>query len=77
MKIKAFKRCSTGAILTEVEWHGKSLTPVVREQGGRLHIILRHQNVTSRFWFTAAQQAAYVKFVDSKRYSVTFEGGLE
>ena len=77
MKIKSFKRCSTGAILTEVEWHGKSLAPVVREQGGRLHIILRHQNVTSRFWFTAAQQEKYMQFVDSKRTSDTFEEGLE
>lgn len=77
MKIKSFKRCSTGAILAGMEWHGKNLTPVVREQGGRLHIILRRPGVTTRIWFTASQQAAYMQFVDSKRESVSFEGGLE
>ena len=77
MTIKAFKRCSTGAILAEVEWHGKNLTPVVREHGGRLHIILRRQNVTSRFWFTAAQQEEYMKFVDSGTFYRLFVDGLE
>ena len=77
MKLFSFEHHQLGCIITSVYWHGRRLTPVIRELGGRHYIILRHRNVTSRFWFTPAQEEALQAFLAAGMIRTRYLQGLE
>lgn len=77
MKLFSFGHHKLGCIITSVNWHGRHLTPVVRMLAGRHYIILRHRNVTSRFWFTPAQEEALQAFKDAGIAKRLFVEGIE
>lgn len=77
MKLYGFAHHPIGCIITSVNWQGRRLTPVIRVLGERHYIILRHRNVTSRFWLTPTQEEALQAFLAARKIREYYPQGIE